>query len=61
MENETNDNKELTRFGKILVDFLERKLKIESEDHGSHSTIKLKLRGKTISSCEITHGGAACY
>ena len=61
MDNETNDNNDLTRFGKILVDFLGRNLKIESEDRGSHAVVKLKLRGKTISSCEITHGGAACY
>ena len=61
MDNETNDNNDLTRFGKILVDFLGRDLKIESEDRGSHAVLKLKLRGKTISSCEITHGGAACY
>jgi hypothetical protein len=61
MENEINDNKELTRFGKILVDFLGKNLKIEAEDRGSHAVVKLKLRGKTISSCQITHGGAACY
>ena len=61
MDNETNDNNDLTRFGKILVDFLGRNLKIESEDRGSHAVVKLKLRGKSISSCEITHGGAACY
>lgn len=61
MGNETNDNNDLTRFGKILVDFLGRNLKIESEDRGSHAIVKLKLRGKTISSCQITNGVAACH